>query len=246
MGLVEKKKILMTGGASGIGAACARRFAEEGAAYILIVDVNEEAAKKTADAISKEFGTVCEAKRANIVNEDEIKAVFDYYKTKQDRLDVMFNCAGIGRIVDMHEITCESWDLTMNVNARAAFLFARQALAMMEPQKYGRIVNMSSQAGKSGGLMIGLDYAVSKAAVLNLTKSLAKYAAQYNITVNSVAPGLIGTDMTKDFGYDAETVPLKRIGTPNEVADAVMFVASDLSRYITGACIDVNGGISMW
>ena len=146
----------------------------------------------------------------------------------------------------MHEITCESWDLTMNVNARAAFLFARQALAMMEPQKCGRIVNMSSQAGKSGGLMIRLDYAVSKAAVLNLTKSLAKYAAQYNITVNSVAPGLIGTDMTKNFGYDAETVPLKRIGTPNEVADAVMFVASDLSRYITGACIDVNGGISMW
>ena len=246
MGLLEGKRIMMTGGAAGIGAACARRFAEEGAAYILIVDVNESAAKKTAAQISEKYGMQCEAMRANIVNEDEIKSVFEYYKTKQKGLDVLLNCAGIGRIVDMHDITCDGWDLTMNVNLRAAFLFARQALAIMEPQRYGRIVNMASQAGKTGGLMIGIDYAVSKAGILNLTKSLAKYAAKFNITVNSVAPGLIATGMTTDFGYDAETVPLKRIGVPEEVADAVMFAASDLSRYVTGACIDVNGGISMW
>ena len=125
MGLVEKKKILMTGGASGIGAACARRFAEEGAAYILIVDVNEEAAKKTADAISEEFGTVCEAKRANIVNEDEIKLVFDSPQDQTGSARRYVQLRRIGRIVDMHRDHLQSSDLTMNVNARAA-IFVRQ------------------------------------------------------------------------------------------------------------------------
>ena len=133
----------------------------------------------------------------------------------------------------------------MNVNLRSAFLFSREALKMMEAQRYGRIINMASQAGKSGGITVGVDYAVSKAGILNLTKSLAKQAAPFNVTVNSVAPGLIATAMTTTFGYDPETVPLKRIGTPEEVADAVLFVASDLSRYVTGSCIDVNGGILM-
>jgi 3-oxoacyl-[acyl-carrier protein] reductase len=146
----------------------------------------------------------------------------------------------------MDEITCDQWNLTMNVNVRAAFLFARQALKMMTHQKYGSIINMSSQAGKSGGYMIGMDYAASKAALLNLTKSLAKYAAPYGILVNSVAPGLIATDMTTNFGYNDEMVPIGRIGKPEEVADATLFLASDLSRYVTGACIDVNGGLSMW
>ena len=134
----------------------------------------------------------------------------------------------------------------MNVNLKGPFLFAREALRLMKPKKYGRIINIASQAGKIGGLIVGMDYSSSKAGLLCLTKSLAKNGAEYGITVNSVAPGLINTEMTTTFDYDPETIPLKRVGTPEEVADVVLFLASDLSRYVTGACIDVNGGMTMW
>ena len=243
--LLKGKNIIATGGASGIGAACVKRFAEEGADFILIVDINLDMAKKVAAEIAEATGAQVEAVRADITSEEDIKNVFTVFKQYRDRLDVLLNCAGIGLIKPMEEITCDHWDRTMNINVRSVFLFSREALKMMIPNNYGRIVNMSSQAGKSGGIMIGMDYAVSKAGVLILTKSFAKKAAPHNITVNSVAPGLIATAMTTTFGYDPETVPLKRIGTPEEVADAVLFVASDLSRYVTGSCIDVNGGILM-
>ncbi|MEA5004242.1 MAG: SDR family NAD(P)-dependent oxidoreductase [Christensenella sp.] len=246
MKLLEGKTAIITGGASGIGAACAKKFAQEGASFIMIADLNIDEARTKASEITQKYDTQCVALKTNVVIEQEVLQVFEEYAKKQDRLDILLNCAGIGRIVNMEDITTQSWDLTMNVNLRAAFLFAREALKMMKNQGYGRIINMASQAGKSGGLTIGIDYAASKGGLLNLTKSLAKAAAEYNITVNSIAPGLIATEMTSDFGYDPHSVPLKRIGTPEEVADATLFAASDLSRYVTGACIDVNGGISMW
>lgn len=244
--LLKDKKIIITGGAAGIGKACVQRFAEQGAAFIMIVDVHIDEAKHMAIDTERTYNCRCVAVQANITREYEIAGVFDSYKCMENKLDVLLNCAGIGKITPMEELSCEQWDLTMNVNARATFLFARQALEMMKPQRYGRIINMASQAGKSGGIMIGMDYAASKAAVLNLTKSLAKYAAPYGITVNSVAPGLVATGMTTDFGYRDDMVPLGHIGTPEEVANATLFVASDLSSYMTGACIDVNGGVSMW
>lgn len=243
--LLKGKNLIVTGGASGIGAACVKRFAEEGANYVLIVDINLEAAEKVAQEISQQTGAKIGAVKANVTLEEDIKRVFDVFRENCDTLHVLLNCAGISNTKHIDEITCEQWDRTMNVNLRSAFLFSREALKMMEAQRYGRIINMASQAGKSGGITVGVDYAVSKAGILNLTKSLAKQAAPYSVTVNSVAPGLIATAMTTTFGYDPETVPLKRIGTPEEVADAVLFVASDLSRYITGSCIDVNGGILM-
>ena len=243
--LLKGKNLIVTGGASGIGAACVKRFAEEGANYVLIVDINLEAAEKVAKEISEQTGSKIGAVKANVTLEDDIIRVFDVFRENCDKLDVLLNCAGISNTKHIDEITCEQWDRTMNVNLRSAFLFSREALKMMEAQRYGRIINMASQAGKSGGITVGVDYAVSKAGILNLTKSLAKQAAPFNVTVNSVAPGLIATAMTTTFGYDPETVPLKRIGTPEEVADAVLFVASDLSRYVTGSCIDVNGGILM-
>lgn len=243
--LLKGKNLIVTGGASGIGAACVKRFAEEGANYVLIVDINLEAAEKVAQEISQQTGAKIGTVKANVTLEEDIKRVFDVFRENCDTLHVLLNCAGISNTKHIDEITCEQWDRTMNVNLRSAFLFSREALKMMEAQRYGRIINMASQAGKSGGITVGVDYAVSKAGILNLTKSLAKQAAPYSVTVNSVAPGLIATAMTTTFGYDPETVPLKRIGTPEEVADAVLFVASDLSRYVTGSCIDVNGGILM-
>lgn len=244
--LMEGKSIIVTGGAGGIGAATVKKFAEEGAAFIMIVDLNLEAAQKVADETSAKYGTECAAVQANISKEEDILNVFRIYREKQTKLDVLHNCAGIGRMVAMDDITIAGWDLTMNVNLRATFLFSREAMKIMKEQKSGHIINMSSQAGKSGGLVIGMDYTASKGGILALTKSLAKVGAPDNITVNTVAPGLIATDMTTTFGYDAKTVPLGRIGTAEEVADVILFAASDMSRYMTGACLDVNGGISMW
>ena len=166
--------------------------------------------------------------------------------SKAGCLDILVNNAGVCGIISMDEITSERWDRTYSINVKGTFLFSREAMKIMKTQRYGRIVNMASQAGKVGGVMVGMDYSSSKGAVLTLTKSLAKEGAPYNVTVNSVVPGLIGTNMTESFGYDRATVPIGRIGTPDEVAGVVLFAASDLSRYMTGACLDVNGGMSMW
>ncbi|MBR2561599.1 MAG: SDR family oxidoreductase [Eubacterium sp.] len=243
--LLAEKTAILTGAGSGIGAACARRMAEEGAKGLCLVDLNEAAAEAVAKEIEEKYGCKCITVQADVSSEDDVKRVFEEFGKTFERLDVMLNCAGIGKIVPVEEMTCKGWDLTMAVNVRSVFLFSREAIRIMSPQKEGRIINMASQAGKTGGLMIGMDYAASKAGVLNITKSLAKYAAKSNITVNSVAPGLVATAMTTEFGYKNDMVPLGRIATPEEIADVVVFLGSDLSRYMTGACVDVNGGILM-
>ena len=247
MNLLEGKTAIMTGCAGGIGAACVRAAANEGAKYLLIVDVKEEDAAKTAKEINGEVGReVCDFIKADVSNEDDVKNVFKYFFEKQNKLDILLNNAGLCAAIPMNELTMKRWDLTMNVNIKGAFLFGREAVNAMCPKKSGRIINMASQAGKSGGINADMAYSSSKGALLTLTKSLAKAAAKDNVTVNSIAPGLIKTGMTDaTFDYKPESVPLGRIGTPEEVADVFLFLASDLSRYITGACIDVNGGILM-
>jgi 3-oxoacyl-[acyl-carrier protein] reductase len=246
MKLLHNKVAVITGAAKGIGAACASVFAQNGAACIYIVDLDFESAKETALSIATVEGCKCIPLKANVADEREVKTVFGIIKEKSGRLDVLVNSAGICNNTPIDELDMKSWDLTMNVNLKGAFLFAREALKMMRTQRRGTIINIASQAGKIGGLTAGADYSSSKAGMLCLTKSLAKSAARYGITVNSVAPGLIRTGMTMIFDYDPETVPLGRIGTPEEIADVVMFLASGLSRYMTGACLDVNGGMTMW
>ncbi len=246
MKLLHNKVAVITGAAKGIGAACASAFAQNGAACIYIVDLDFESAKETALRVATVEGCMCVPLRVNVADEREVKTVFGIIKEKSGRLDVLVNSAGICNNTPIDELDMKSWDLTMNVNLKGAFLFAREALKMMRHQKKGTIINIASQAGKIGGLTAGADYSSSKAGMLCLTKTLAKNAARFGITVNSVAPGLVRTGMTTIFDYDPETVPLGRIGTPDEIADVVMFLASGLSRYMTGACLDVNGGMSMW
>jgi len=246
MKLMKDKVAVITGAAKGIGACCAGVFAQEGASCVFICDIDFERAKDTALSVAAVNGCECIPIKVDVTDEKEVKTVFEIVEEKCGRLDVLVNSAGICRIVSIDELDMKSWDRTMNINLKGAFLFAREALHMMQPQKSGTIVNIASQAGKIGGLTAGADYSASKAGLLCLTKTLAKNAAPYNITVNSVAPGLISTEMTTTFGYDSETVPLKRIGTAEEVADVVLFLASHLARYVTGACVDVNGGMSMW
>ena len=246
MKLLHNKVAVITGAAKGIGAACASVFAQNGAACIYIVDLDFESAKETALSVATVEGCKCVPLKANVADEREVKTVFGIIKEKSRCLDVLVNSAGICNNTPIDELDMKSWDMTMNVNLKGAFLFAREALKMMKLQNKGKIINIASQAGKIGGLTAGADYSSSKAGMLCLTKTLAKNAAKFGITVNSVAPGLVHTGMTTIFNYDPNTVPLGRIGTPDEIADVVLFLASGLSRYMTGACLDVNGGMTMW
>lgn len=246
MNIIQGKTAIVTGGAAGIGAGIVRRFAEEGAKQIAIVDIDLAGADRLAGEIQQQYGCECIPVKTSIDNEADVKACFETIASRFERLDILVNNAGVGGVIDMDDLTPARWDRTFGINVRGSFLMAREAIRLMKPHRSGRIVNMASQAGKIGGLMIGMDYSCSKGAVLTMTKSLAKVCASLGITVNSVAPGLIATGMTDTFGYDPTTVPLGRIGTTEEVADVVLFAASDLSRYVTGACFDVNGGMSMW
>jgi len=244
--LIKGKTVIVTGAARSIGAAIAMAFAKQGAVGIVIVDIDLGAAMLTAEKIQSETGCRCIAIKADVSDENDVKNVFDIALKEFGTVDIMVNNAGVCRIVSIEEIAIKDWDRTMDINLKGTFLFSREALKVMKTQGNGKIVNIASQAGKIGGLVAGPDYSASKAAVICLTKTLAKAGAPYNINVNSVAPGLIGTEMTQTFGYDKSAVPLGRIGTSEEVADVVVFLASEMSRYITGACIDVNGGMTMW
>lgn len=220
-------------------------MAEEAASQIAIVDIDLHGAEHLAQELEKQYDCVFLPIQASVSNIADVEKCFEIVQVKIGRLDILVNNAGVCGIIDMDEITMQGWDRTYDINVKGCFQFARAAMRIMKQQRYGRIVNMASQAGKIGGLMVGVDYSTSKGAVLTLTKSLAKVGAKYNVTVNSIAPGLIATGMTGEFGYDPDMVPLGRIGTPEEVADVVLFASSDLSRYMTGACLDVNGGMTM-
>jgi Dehydrogenases with different specificities (related to short-chain alcohol dehydrogenases) len=246
MELLADKVIVITGAAGGIGAAAALSMAKHGAKGIVIVDLDFEKAYRTSEDIAQKNVCDCIAVKANVSDENDVHHVFDMTLKKFGTVDVLVNSAGICRIAKMDDITMAEWDRTMDINLKGTFLFCRSALKIMKENRSGKIVNVASQAGKIGGLIVGPDYPASKAAVLCLTKTLAKAAAPFNINVNSVAPGLIATEMTRDFGYDRKSVPLGRIGSAEEVANAIVFLASDMSGYITGACIDVNGGMTMW
>jgi 3-oxoacyl-[acyl-carrier protein] reductase len=242
---LEGKTALITGGAGGIGAACAKMFALQKISAMTLTDVRKENLLKTAGEIEKESGLRCVTIDADLRHETADAALVADAAARMGRLDILVNCAGISRMGKLYDVTEEQWDLTFDINVKGLFFICREAFRIMEKQQGGCIINLASQAARSGGIVVTPDYPSSKAAVLTLTKSLAKAGAAKSIRVNTVSPGLIATEMTTTFGYDPKTVPLGRIGTGEDVAGAVLFLASDYASYITGACIDVNGGIAM-
>jgi len=242
-----KDKIAIITGASGdIGSAVAVDFAMHGAGGIVIADIDKEKASKVIDLIENNPSCRCIFVNTDIGKVHDIENLFETAIRKFKALDILVNCAGICNTLSIDEVNPEQWDRLMSINLKGTYLCCREALRIMQKQKSGKIVNVSSISGRIGGFVTGIDYVTSKGAIIALTMSLAKIAGPYNINVNAVAPGFIDTGMTKDFThFNPETVPLRRVGNPEDVASVITFLASERSSYITGATIDINGGVFM-
>jgi 3-oxoacyl-[acyl-carrier protein] reductase len=166
------------------------------------------------------------------------------------RIDVLVNAAGICPRTPLADITAEEWDQVLTVNVRSVFLVSQAVLKIMIPQKGGAIVNLASLAGKVGGIAVGAHYSSSKAAIVGLTKSLARNGAPHEVRANAVAPGIIDTSMTAAAGPEGikqlkQSVPMGRLGSVDEVIQPIVFLASSKAAYITGATLDINGGLLM-
>ena len=237
---------LVTGGSRGIGRAIALTLARDGFQVLLTYVSRPEEARETVDAIVREGGSA-QAAALNVGDGEAVSAFFAEHIKDKVRLAALVNNAGITKDGFLVRMKDEDFDRVLNINLRGAFLCTREAAKIMSKNRYGRIVNISSVVGQMGNAG-QINYAAAKAGLLGLTKSCAKELAARNITVNAVAPGFIETEMTAGLAADvraayAEAIPLKRMGTAQEIADAVSFLVSDKAAYITGQVLGVNGGM---
>lgn len=247
MGLVDKKIAVVTGGAQGIGAAIVDRLASEGAS-VAVVDINGEKAAEVAAAV-RQKGVEAESYQVDVSDTEAVKNLVAEIAKRFGRIDVLVNNAGITRDGLLMTMSEKDWDLVLAVNLKSIFNFTKAVARPMIKQKGGSIINISSVVGLMGNAG-QINYAASKAGVIGVTKSSAKELGSRSIRVNAVAPGYIVTPMTHKLDEKARTalieaIPTKQLGQPEDVANAVLFLASDLSSYITGEVLRVDGGMAM-
>ena len=244
---------IITGGARGMGRAIALRFAREGCSSVIADLLDKDAEKTVADI--KKAGKEAMYIRCDVTRPANVKEVVDKAIAKFKKVDIMVNCAGIGKPPKLiNDISEEEYDQVVDVNMKGIFVCCQAIAPHMKANKYGRIVNICSLAGISPTPM-SIHYAAAKAGALHLSNCFALEVAKDNIRVNAILPGMIRTDMTRDFappqikdldafmGKMAEGIPLKREGTVEDIASAAMFLVSDESSYVTGDRICVGGGM---
>jgi 3-oxoacyl-[acyl-carrier protein] reductase len=241
------KIALVTGAAQGIGRDIALALAADGA-DVAICDVNLDAAHKTAGDIEAK-GRKSLALKANVAASADVTAMIDQVVEKFGRIDILVNNAGITRDGLILRMKDEDWDLVLSINLKGSFLCTKAALKYMSKQRGGTIINIASIVGAMGNAGQA-NYVASKAGLIGLTKTIAREYANRGITANAVAPGFIDTAMTQALSENvrqelAKQIPMGKLGTPEDVANAVRFLASPWASYITGQVIHVNGGMYM-
>jgi len=243
----KEQVAVVTGAGRGIGRAIAERLAKRGV-NVVIADINGDLATE-AELTFTAFGVNAKGIRLNVSNPEEVSRAFEEVRKKFNRIDILINNAGITKDGFLLRMKEEDWDSVIDINLKGVFLCSKEAIKDMSKKRYGRIVNISSVVAFMGNPG-QVNYSASKAGIIGLTKTLAKEYASRGITVNAVAPGFIKTAMTDVLPENVKEemrklIPLERFGTVEDVTNAVIFLASPDSSYITGQVIHVNGGMYM-
>ncbi|HBF1026477.1 TPA: SDR family oxidoreductase [Clostridioides difficile] len=242
---MKKKTVLITGGARGIGKAMSKAFAKEGYNVLVNFNKSENEAKELYTILNEKNFSV-KLFKADISNREDVEDMVDYCIKEFGGLDVLVNNAGVSQDKLFTDITDEDWDNMMNINLKGSFYCSQVALKYMISEKKGNIINISSIWGISGA-SCEVHYSITKAGIIGMTKALAKEVGPSNIRVNIIAPGVINTDMLSGYNEEdidalVEETPLMRLGTPEDIANCAIFLASDKSNFITGQVISPNGG----
>lgn len=237
---------VVTGGAKGIGAAISVALAKAGYNVIMGYKTSRERAEELAKVIISGYGVSCEAVYCDVTDRESARNIVDIAAKKYGSVDILVNNAGVAQQKLFTDITDDDWNEMIGVNLTGVFNTCRVASKYMVSQKSGSIVNISSMWGQVGA-SCEVHYSAAKAGVIGLTKALAKELAPSGVRVNCVCPGVVMTDMMKDFSEEtlrelSEETPLGKLGTPKEIADAVAFLCSDRASFITGQVLGVNGG----
>jgi len=246
---LANKTALITGAAGGFGAAIAQAFADEGANLVL-TDINVSQIQSLINSISQKGNQVIFVE-ANIADESQVNKMVNEALEHFKKIDILVNNAGIARDIPIQKLSVSDWNSTISINLTGTFLCSKAVIDQMIKNGYGKIINMSSISGQTGR-PIGIDYATSKAGLLGFTRTLALELAPNGINVNAIAPGYIETDLARatmktkpDLKEKVlNRTPLNRLGKPEEIAPAVVFLASDAANYITGATLNIDGGMT--
>jgi NAD(P)-dependent dehydrogenase (short-subunit alcohol dehydrogenase family) len=242
---LKDRVAIVTGGSRGIGYAIAELFGFAGARVALIARDTTHLAKAAGQLRAKEFEVldcVCD-----VSVDADVNAAVQRVLAHFGRVDILVNNAGILQTGPITSFTAADWEHTLAVNLNSVFHFCRAVAPLFVPQQSGRVINVASVTAQTGGVSGSVQYSASKGGMLAFTKTLARDLAPYHVTVNAICPGQIETDMGRLTGEARkrvlEQIPLQRLGTPQDIANAALFLASDAANYITGATIDVNGGV---
>lgn len=246
-GKLEGKKAIVTGASRGIGRGIADKFAEEGAVVGINYYKSEEDANEVLEYVTRKSDGIL--LQGDVSDEDNCRNMVDRFLDEFESVDILVNNAGIYYRKDLENSDIEHYDRTMDVNVRGPFILSKLCLPSLKDSQAGRIINLSSQLAFRGSTH-GTAYVTSKAALIGLTRALALELGPEGITVNGIAPGTIDTDIIGDYSEEkreqrAEKIPVRRIGKPVDIANAAVFLASDMGSYVNGDILGVNGGSAL-